>query len=141
MGHIAERDVLEEKVGHIRCRDRRFGRHAYFFVLDALDYTMGCLGRDEKTGEERHVGGQELLQGIRDLAAEQFGPMAPTVFTRWGVRETGDFGEIVFNLIDAGLLSRRSQDSRLDFAGAYDFENEFREKFMERLDAISRSTP
>ena len=100
---------------------------------------MSYLGRDEKTGEERHVGGKELLQGIAELAAEQFGPMAPTVFIRWGVRETGDFGEIVFNLIDAGLLSRRPQDSRLDFAGAYDFENEFREKFMERLDAISRT--
>jgi uncharacterized repeat protein (TIGR04138 family) len=140
MGHTAEHDVLEEKIGQIRRRDRRFGRHAYFFVLDALDYTMSCLGRDEKTGEERHVGGHELLQGVRDFAAEQFGPMAPTVFTRWGVRETADFGEIVFNLIDAGLLSRRPQDSRLDFAGAYNFENEFREKFRERLDAISRST-
>ena len=83
MGHTAEHDVLEEKIGQIRRRDRRFGRHAYFFVLDALDYTMSCLGRDEKTGEERHVGGHELLQGVRDFAAEQFGPMAPTVFTRW----------------------------------------------------------
>ena len=138
MAQIAESEALEERISHIRRRDRRFGRHAYLFVLDSLDYTMATLGRDEKTGEERHVGGAELLQGIRDLAAEQFGPMAPTVFTRWGVRGTTDFGEIVFNLIDAGLLSRRPQDSRLDFAGAYDFEDEFREKFRERLDAISR---
>ena len=141
MGHIAEDDVLEERVGQIRRRDRRFGRHAYFFVLDSLDYTMATLGRDHQTGDERHVGGQELLNGIRDLAAEQFGPMAATVFIRWGVRHTDDFGEIVFNLIDAGLLSRRPEDSRLDFAGAYDFENEFRVKFEERLDAISRTSP
>lgn len=140
MGHTAENDVLEDRIGQIRRRDRRFGRHAYFFVLDSLDYTMATLGRDQRTGEERHVGGQELLQGLRDLAAEQFGPMAPTVFLRWGVNGTGDFGEIVFNLIDAGLLSRRPQDSRLDFAGAYDFESEFRVKFQERLDAISRTT-
>lgn len=140
MGHLAESEVLEEKIGEIRRRDRRFGRHAYLFVLDSLDYTMASLGRDDKTGEERHVGGQELLQGIRELAAEHFGPMAPTVFARWGVRGTDDFGEIVFNLIEAGLLSRRPQDSRLDFVGAYDFENEFRQIFRERLDSISRES-
>lgn len=140
MGHTAENDVLEDRIGQIRRRDRRFGRYAYFFVLDSLDYTMASLGRDQRAGEERHVGGQELLEGIRDLAAEQFGPMAASVFSRWGVRGTDDFGEIVFNLIDAGLLSRRPEDSRLDFAGAYDFESEFRVKFQERLDAISRTS-
>jgi uncharacterized repeat protein (TIGR04138 family) len=137
MGVASESDLLDDRIHWIRIRDRRFARNAYYFVLDALDFTMAKLGRDEMTGEERHVGGRELLVGIKELAADQFGPMAPVVFERWGVRATDDFGEIVFNLIDAELLSRRAQDSRLDFADGYDFDSAFEAEYRERLDRIS----
>ena len=127
---------LEERILAVRRRDRRFGRYAYDFVLDALDHTIVQLGRDRKTGEERHIGGRELLEGIRDLAFRQFGAMAPLVFERWGLRSCEDFGEIVFNLVDAGLLSRRPEDSRLDFAGGFDFATAFDAEFHEHLSAI-----
>jgi uncharacterized repeat protein (TIGR04138 family) len=133
----AQTDTLEERVLEIRRRDRRYARNAYYFVLDALDHTMVVLGRQAKSGEERHVGGRELLDGIKEIAATEFGPMAPEVFRQWGIRETGDFGEIVFNLIDGGLLSRRPQDSRLDFADGFDFEETFAAKFRERLSHIA----
>ena len=103
----------------------------------AIDHTIVNLGRDALTGEERHIGGRELLAGIREFGADQFGPMAPLVFARWGVHATDDFGELVFNLIDAGLLSRRAEDSRLDFAGVYDLEQAFSAAYQERLQAIS----
>lgn len=136
---MAGHDGIEERITALRRRDRRFSRNAYYFLLDALDHTMVVLGKDRKTGTERHVGGRELLDGIHDLASEQFGPMASLVFQRWGVREPEDFGEIVFNLVDAGLLSRRAEDSRLDFADDRDFEVLFERKFRERLEAISRA--
>ena len=107
-------DLLEEKIQTVRRRDRRFSRHAYYFVLDALDYTMTHFGRDKLTGEDRHVGGRELLIGIKDYAAEQFGPMAAMVFERWGVRAAADFGEIVFNLISADLLQKTADDRKED---------------------------
>jgi uncharacterized repeat protein (TIGR04138 family) len=90
-----------------------------------------------KSGEERHVGGRELLEGIKELAADEFGPMAPEVFRQWGIKDTGDFGEMVFNLIEGGLLSRRAQDSRLDFVDGFDFESTFAEKFRERLNQVT----
>ena len=130
-------DSVEDRIVQVRRRDRRFARNAYEFVLDALDHTMVELGRDEKAGEARHVGGRELLNGIRALAAEQFGPMGSLVFSRWGIRSTEDFGEIVFNLVEAGLLSRRPEDSRFDFADGYDFEEAFSELFRDRLSSIS----
>lgn len=133
----AEQDLLEEKIQNVRRKDRRFSRHAYYFVLDALDYTMSRLGRDELTGEERHVGGRELLLGLKEYASDQFGPMAALVFERWGVRRSGDFGEIVFNLIDAELLSRRPSDSRLDFVDGVDFRDTFAQKHRESLDRIA----
>lgn len=133
----SEQDLLEDKIHGICRRDRRYSRNAYFFALDALDYTMSNLGKDQLTGEDRHVGGRELLAGIRAYASDQYGPMADVVFERWGILAASDFGEIVFNLVDAGLLSRRAEDSRLDFSGGFDFEAAFAEKFNERLTAIS----
>lgn len=130
-------ESVEDRIADVRRRDRRYARNAYFFLLDALDHTIVHLGRDVMTGEERHIGGRELLEGIRQFAAEQFGPMASLVFQRWGVRVTDDFGEIVFNLIDAGLLSRRPEDSRLDFVDGYDFQVTFEEEFRDRLARIS----
>ena len=136
---VSDQDLLEDKIQGVRRRDRRFSRNAYYFVLDALDYTMTHFGRDQLTGEDRHVGGRELLVGIKEFAAEQFGPMAALVFERWGVRAAGDFGEIVFNLIDAELLSRRPSDSRLDFVDGIDFRETFAEKHLESLARIAAS--
>lgn len=133
----AEQDLLEDKIQAVRRRDRRFSRHAYYFVLDALDFTMTQLGREQLTGEERHVGGRELLIGLKEYASDQFGPMAALVFERWGVRRSSDFGEIVFNLIDAELLSRRPSDSRLDFADGIDFRETFAEKHRQSLERIA----
>jgi len=134
---LAEQDLLEDTIQAVRKRDRRFSRNAYYFVLDALDFTMSHLGREAKTGEDRHVGGRELLIGIKEYAADQFGPMAELVFERWGVRAPADFGEIVFNLIDAELLSRRPSDSRLDFVDGVDFQQVFAEKHRQSLDRIA----
>ncbi len=134
-------ESVEDRIMLVRRRDRRFARNAYEFVLDALDHTMVELGRDAKAGESRHIGGRELLEGIRALAADQFGPMASLVFSRWGITSTEDFGEIVFNLVEAGLLSRRPEDSRFDFADGYNFEEAFGELFRERLSSISLGRP
>ena len=134
---LSEQDLLEDRVQSIRQRDRRFSRHAYYFVLDALDYTMARMGKDMLTGEDRHVGGRELLHFIQDFAADQFGPMAKLVFERWGLHNSDDFGEVVFNLIDAELLSRRPTDSRLDFVDGFDFVHTFQERYRERLDRIA----
>ena len=136
MATATEHDLIEEKILEVQQRDRRFARNAYFFVLDGLDHTMARLGRDAHTGEDRHVGARELLEGLRDHAAELFGPLATLVFARWGVHGSEDFGEIVFNLIDAGLLSRRDSDSRLDFSDGVDFDRAFADKHREQLARI-----
>lgn len=138
MSAASDQDVLEERIQAVRRRDRRYSRHAYYFLLDALDFTMSRLGKDVLTGEDRHIGGRELLSGIQEFAAEQYGPMAPLVFQRWGVQCSEDFGEIVFNLVDAELLSRRPQDSRLDFAEGFDFEQIFAQKHRQSLDRIAQ---
>jgi uncharacterized repeat protein (TIGR04138 family) len=68
------------------------------------------------------VTAQELLDGIRELALCEFGLMARTVFRSWGINATGDFGEIVFNLIEANLLNKTEEDSKADFQDVYDLD-------------------
>jgi len=133
-------DGIEERISELRRRDRRYSRNGYFFVLDALDYTIESLGRDHETGDSRHIGGKELLAGVQSMAAEKFGPLATVCLERWGIKTTEDVGEVVFNLIDSGLLSRRPSDSRLDFVDGFDFAPTFDGLFRERIAAISQSS-
>ena len=108
-------------------RDTRYEIAAYLFLYEALAYTQKALGRTgpDLRQEEKHVSGKELLEGIREYAARQFGPLAPTVFRSWGIRRTEDFGEIVFNLVESKLLGKTQSDSRDDFADGFDFDRAF----------------
>jgi uncharacterized repeat protein (TIGR04138 family) len=125
MQEVSFEDTLET----ILAKDTRYQREVYLFVREALDYTQKLVCK-ENDGKVRHITGQELLDGIRRFALEQFGPMTLTVFAEWGVRECRDFGEIVFNMLEAGLLAKTAKDSRADFAGGYDFEDAFRKPFL-----------
>jgi len=121
------RESLEDRILDLRARDPRYAKNAYYFVLDALDHTQTSLADEGR--KERHIGGRELLEGIRGLARERFGPLAKEVFNQWGIVTTEDFGQVVFNLVHEGLLQRRAQDSILDFANGYDFEREFEQAY------------
>ncbi len=113
----------------IIARDNRYELGAYKFVYEALAFTQGMLGKDAPGSpmEKRHVTGQELLEGIRRLAAKEFGPLAPTVFRTWGVQQTRDFGEIVFSLVDAALMGKTDSDTLADFTDGFDFDEAFAE--------------
>jgi uncharacterized repeat protein (TIGR04138 family) len=120
---------FDESLELIRAKDPRYARDAYQFVREALDYTQKTIGRENR-GRIRHVSGQELLGGIREFALSQFGPMAMAVFEEWGIRQCRDFGEIVFNMVEIGLLAKTEKDTRADFDGGYDFYDAFRRPFL-----------
>jgi len=121
---------FEEAIEQIAARDRRYHREAYFFLREALDHTQKMIGKLPKKNEVRHVSGQELLNGIREYALQQFGPMTLSVFEEWGVTCCMDFGEIVFNMVETKLLAKTEQDSREDFRKGYDFRDAFRKPFL-----------
>ncbi len=103
--------------------DPRYSPEAYIFAQEAVSYTLELL-KDSGEGL-RHVSGSELLEGIRVYSVDQFGPMAIDMFTEWGISCTRDFGNIVFNMIDAKLLSAREEDSIEDFDNIYNFKDVF----------------
>lgn len=118
---------LDPLLNPILERDPRYDRAAYHFVCEALDHTHGLRG--STPGRKTHVTAQELLEGIRQYALQQFGPLARTVLEEWGVRSCPDFGEIVFNLIEHEIFSKTDTDSRADFRDGFDFDDAFRRPF------------
>jgi uncharacterized repeat protein (TIGR04138 family) len=113
------------KIETIRSRDRRYHADAYVFVIDAVESVLLEIAR------MRHISGTELCNGLRSLAVARFGPMAKEVLNFWGVRSTEDFGNIVFNLVDAGLLLKTEHDRIEDFIGVYDFGEVFERDYFE----------
>ncbi|MCX5711498.1 MAG: hypothetical protein NTY47_00270 [Candidatus Omnitrophica bacterium] len=109
---------FNKKVSRIIEKDSRYKADAYEFVMLALSHTQKDLSR------KGHVSGGELLKGIRRFGMDQFGPMTKTVFNSWGVEKTADFGAIVFNMIDHGLMSKNEEDSPNDFKDVYDFNKD-----------------
>jgi uncharacterized repeat protein (TIGR04138 family) len=123
--------------------DRRYKIDAYAFVFEALNYAHNRLGmgtdrpaeseeeNEEGSGREteRHLTGQQLCEAIRLYALEQYGYMAKTVLNSWGVTKTGDFGEIVFNLIGIGQMRKTPDDRREDFDDVFDFDTDLQERF------------
>ena len=125
--------------------DNRFAFDAYVFVFEALGYAQNVLemgnesaseppeieepAADQEDTPERHISGQELCESIRLFALEQFGYMSKSVLNSWGIHGTGDFGEIVFNLIRIGQMRKTKTDCREDFNDVYDFDTAFRRDF------------
>lgn len=113
-------------VERIRADDARFARDAYAFVMDSLDFSM------RRAGERRHLSAEELVRGLCANAKQRFGLFAYTVLERWGLRTSSDVGDVVFQLISAGILSRQESDTREDFDAVVDFR--------EALDAAALET-
>jgi uncharacterized repeat protein (TIGR04138 family) len=121
--------TFEEGLDLIVSKDSRYSRDAYVFLREALDHTQKTIVKENR-GEMRHVSGQELLAGIREYALGQFGPMTKMILEEWGIRSCHDFGEIVFNMVEVGLLAKTDKDTREDFKDGYDFEDAFRKPFL-----------
>ncbi len=133
---------FSETLDGIIRRDPRYGREAYVFVREGLDYTLKSLQKKGETSH-RHVSGQELLEGLRRYSLEQFGPMSKIVLNEWGIRACEDFAEVVFNMVDQGILGKTKDDRREDFHNGYDFDEAFVIPYLppSRLRSLRRTTP
>lgn len=107
-----------------------FPEEAFDFVREGLRHTTQTLHGSlddvgELAGDRRHVTGQQLCLGLRDLAVQRYGLLARTVLARWGVRKTEDLGTIVYALIDRAELRAGEHDSIADFNAVFDFAEAF----------------
>ncbi len=88
---------------------------AYYFLKDTLDFTVR-RAMESNDGKHRHVAASELLIGFRDLAIQEFGPMASTMMTEWGIKSCSDIGAMVFQLIEEGVFGKQDSDTLEDFS-------------------------
>jgi uncharacterized repeat protein (TIGR04138 family) len=139
--------MLDPAISRLLEEDRRYPLAAYIFLYEALHFAQNVLGlgnevpseplppgtleteEDEEAASQRHVTGQELCEAIRQFALDQFGYMAKTVLNRWGICSTGDFGNMVFNLIRVGRMRKTPADRREDFDNVYQFDTAFQQQF------------
>jgi len=120
--------------------DPRYKLDAYIFVRDGLSYAQDVLlsqnGDDdedrpdvEEEQPDRHLTGQQLCEALRLYAVDQYGYMAKTVLNSWGLESTGDFGNVVYNMIDTELMKKSAADRREDFDDVYDFDEALLQQF------------
>lgn len=114
-----DRTSAMKQLHEIVRQDGRYSVDSYLFLFEALKLAQ------KKYQRKKHVSGKELLDGIKELALEKFGPMSKNVFEHWGVESTDDFGEMVFLLVKGGLLSKTNSDSIEDFHEVYSFDEVF----------------
>ena len=130
-----------QEVIHLICKeDSRYEAGAYIFMRQALDFTLTGIREREKNNKHRHITGQELCEGIRDYSLERYGPMAYTLLSSWGIHQTEDFGQIVFNLVEYGIFGKTEEDRIEDFDAVYDFEKTFVESFRPTGDFVQTCT-
>src|ERR1700726_55924 len=126
-----------EALDSIIAADPRYQRDAYVFLRDALDFTTKQQ-KKIKGVSVRHVNGPELLDGVRQYALKEFGPMVITVFDSWGIHSCEDIGHMVFNLIGAGVFGKTEEDSIEDFKNVYDFQEAFVKPFAPAKPAAAK---
>jgi uncharacterized repeat protein (TIGR04138 family) len=119
---------FEHSAARATASDPRYPADAYFFLRDALDFTLSAVSKGQPS--QAHVSGTELCHGVRKFALEQYGPMVPTIFDAWGLRTTRDIGELVFNLIKAGAFSKSDTDRIEDFENVFTFDDAFVKPFQ-----------
>ena len=120
---------FEEAMRVILKEDPRYPLEAYVFLRLALDFTIRAL-KKPTAGPARHISGQELLDGIRLYALQEFGPITRTVLETWGITRTEDFGNLVFNLVSHGVLGKTDEDKIEDFGNSYSFQAAFTDPFL-----------
>ena len=131
------------RLAEIAKKDGRYTVDAYLFVQQSLAYAQFELGmgrprpcgseEDDDLDEpppEAHLTGQQLCEAIRLYAAELYGLLAKVVLNSWGVKTTGDFGEIVYKLIELGEMTKSDADSSADFDDLYDFQDAFQRDYQ-----------
>ena len=126
---------------NLRAAAGSYPDEAFEFVSEGLGYTVDRIHEERANAElewamsvGNHVSGQELCIGLRDFAIKQYGLLAPIVLRRWNVNRTADFGQIVFAMIECGLMSKNESDSIEDFHGIFDFHEAFaREEILSAL--------
>ncbi len=103
---------FERAVEILTERYPEYTEEAYEFMRAGLDAAADKFCKDDKSP---HLSAKELYLGACAYALDEYGPLASRVLEFWGIRSAGDFGNIVYNLIEVGIFGKQKGDSREQF--------------------------
>lgn len=124
-GRAGRFPLLDERgamLDELAAKDSRYAKDACSFVQDGMAKAMSMFWQPGKPG---HISATQLLESHRELAIESFDKQTGARLNSWSIFKCEDFGEIVFNLVGARLLTRRTGDTKADFEIGYDFDTAF----------------
>ena len=124
---------MNDALRKLALQDGRYSPEAFRFLYESLEHALRLTGREHAEGTDRHVSGREVLEGMRACATQQFGPLAAHVWRSWGVKESLDWGRIVFLLVEHKLLKRQEGDTIEDFADNFDFDEVFEKSYRPQV--------
>jgi len=134
VSHLSLPDVVKK----ILQTESRFSPAAYDFVRKSLDQSLRKFGKNEQS-KPSHVRGHQLLEGFRILALQEFGPLAKTVLNEWGIENCAQVGDIVFQLVQYGVLGKSETDQPEDFQEIWTFTEAFVVPFQPSKNSFKKS--
>ncbi|MBQ4613576.1 MAG: hypothetical protein IJB31_01440 [Akkermansia sp.] len=117
----------------IMSRHPEYAPDAYDFMRQALDFTMEQQPTEKKG---KHLDAQELYLGTCAYALEQYGTMAREVLAFWGVNNSSDVGDLVYNLIEVGVFGKQEGDTREQFDHLPPMEELLIEPFLVEIEEL-----
>ena len=127
----SEKPIQEKSVQQVVQDVGLYPPEAYAFIQKALGHTVQKLhGKQKDPKASRHITGQDLCEGLREVALTEWGRLARTVLRRWNITSTLDFGRIVFAMVEGGLMQKTDDDSIEDFRNVYDFRVAFEVEYQ-----------
>ena len=119
-------DEPKKNLAEVVGEDGRYPLDAFAFLHEGLARAVRQI-YGEEAGEpgQRHVTGPQLCLALREEALEHWGMLARAVLDRWNIHATSDFGNMVYLLVNNGLMHKTEQDSLEDFDGVFDFDEAF----------------
>jgi len=123
---LISKEDYKQRLTEIIRLDGRYEREAYNFVLMSINFSITVIVR------RNTITAKELLDGMRIYSLEKFGPMSRMVMEHWGVFSCKDFGEIVLNLINKGIVEGAIEHVVEEFEEVgFDFTEAFEEPYRD----------
>jgi uncharacterized repeat protein (TIGR04138 family) len=114
--------------------DGRYPLEAFAFLHDGLSRAVQSVhGENVPPVGQSHVTGQQLCHALCELALEKWGMLARTVLGRWNIRQTIDFGNMVYLLVENDFMKKTEEDSLEDFRNVFDFDDFFNRQWQFEL--------
>ena len=127
--HPANDDSPETRIARVAQNHPEYAHEAYRYIANAVHVIAQEIQEQEAESDphaaKRHISIAELLDGLRTHLLKDFGRLAFDILGAWHVHTTADFGNIVYNLVEGGVLSLSPEDSIADFYNQYSFHKAF----------------